>query len=141
MCKIWRCSWVWVKHRQVTDLDVTDLGFLCPGSHSARQVLCGDASRLFLDHFSKHLSSVSGRTELCHEARNPGPQEHQIIRNENHHLVLWLGLGLGFGVDLGLGSGLGFGVGIPENLFGLFLTFRVISILQGYFWRPSEKTL
>ena len=42
-------------------------------------VLCdrcsvGDASRLFLDHFSKHLSSVLGRTELCHEVRNPGPQ-------------------------------------------------------------------
>ena len=31
--------------------------------------------------------------------------------------------------------------GIPKNLFRLFLTFRVISILQGYFWRPSEKTL
>ena len=29
----------------------------------------------------------------------------------------------------------------PKNLFGLFLTFRVLSILQGYFWRPSENTL
>ena len=29
----------------------------------------------------------------------------------------------------------------PKNLFGLFLTFRVISILQGYFLRPSENTL
>ena len=29
----------------------------------------------------------------------------------------------------------------PKSLFGLFLTFRVSSILQGYFWRPSEKTL
>ena len=29
----------------------------------------------------------------------------------------------------------------PKNLFGLFLTFRVISILQGYFWGPSENTL
>ena len=29
----------------------------------------------------------------------------------------------------------------PKNLFGLFLTFRVISILQGYFGRPSENTL
>ena len=28
-----------------------------------------------------------------------------------------------------------------QNLFGLFLTFRFISILQGYFWRPSENTL
>ena len=26
----------------------------------------------------------------------------------------------------------------PKNLFGLFLTFRVISILQGYFGGPSE---
>ena len=77
------------KHRQVTDLDVTDLGFRGPGFRSARQVLCGDASRLFLRHFSKHLSSVSGRTELCHEVRNPGPQKPQIIRNENHHLALF----------------------------------------------------
>ena len=42
-------------------------------------MFCGDASRLFLDliesiTFSKHLSSVLGRTELCHEVRNPGPQ-------------------------------------------------------------------
>ena len=29
----------------------------------------------------------------------------------------------------------------PKNLFGLFWTFRVICILQGYFWRPSENTL
>ena len=47
-----------------------------------------DASRLFLDHFSKHLSSVLGRTELCHEVRNPRPQKPQIICNENHHLAL-----------------------------------------------------
>ena len=31
-------------------------GFRGPGFRSARQVLCGDAPRLFLDHFSKHLS-------------------------------------------------------------------------------------
>ena len=37
-------------------------------------MLCGDASRLCLDHFAKHLSSVLGRTELCHEVRNPGPK-------------------------------------------------------------------
>ena len=64
-------------------------GFRGPGFRSARQVLCGDASRLFLAHFSKHLSSVSGRTELCHEVRIPGPQKPQIIRNENHHLALF----------------------------------------------------
>ena len=29
----------------------------------------------------------------------------------------------------------------PKNLFGLFLTSQVISILQGYFWRPSENIL
>ena len=29
----------------------------------------GDASRLFLDRFSKHLSSVLGRTEICHGLR------------------------------------------------------------------------
>ena len=33
----------------------------------------------FLDHFSKHLSSVLGRTELCHEVRNPRPQKPEII--------------------------------------------------------------
>ena len=49
-------------------------GFRGPGFRSARQVFCGDASRLFLDHSSKHLSSVLGRTELCHKVRNPGPQ-------------------------------------------------------------------
>ena len=52
-------------------------------------MLCGDASRLFFDHFSKHLSNVLGRTELCREVRNPRPQKPQIIRNENHHLALF----------------------------------------------------
>ena len=50
-----------LKDRQVTDLDVTDLVFLGPGFHSARQVLRGDVSSLNLDHFYKHLSSVLGR--------------------------------------------------------------------------------
>ena len=54
-------------------------GFRGPGFRSARQVLWGDASRLFLDHFPKHRSSVLGWTELCHE----------IISNENHHLALF----------------------------------------------------
>ena len=57
--------------------------FSGPGFRSARQVLCGDASRLFFDQFPKHLSSVLGRTELCREVRNPAPQKPQIIRNEN----------------------------------------------------------
>ena len=48
----------------------------------------GTASRLFLDHFSKHLSSVLGRTELCHKVWNPGFKKLQIIHNENHHLAL-----------------------------------------------------
>ena len=30
-----------------------------------------------------------GRTELCHEVRNPGPQEPQVICDENHHLALF----------------------------------------------------
>ena len=58
-----------------------------------RQVLCRDLSRLFLDHFSKaeskHVSSVLGWTELCHEVWNPGPQKTQIIHNENHHVALF----------------------------------------------------
>ena len=78
-----------IQHRQVTDLGVTDLGFCNPGFQLVRQVLCGDASRLFLDHLSKHLSSVLGWTELCHEVRNPGLQKRQFIGNENHHLALF----------------------------------------------------
>ena len=35
-----------------------------------------------------HLSSVLGRTELCHEVWTPGPQKPQIISNENHYLAL-----------------------------------------------------
>ena len=72
------------RHRQVTDLDVTVLGFSGPGLPFPRQVLCGDAPRLFFFHFSVHLSSVLGRTELCHEVWTPGPQNS----NENHHLAL-----------------------------------------------------
>ena len=63
-------------------------GFRGPGFRSARQVLCGDTSRLFIYDFAKHLGSVLGQTELCHEVRNPGPQKPQIIRNENHHVAL-----------------------------------------------------
>ena len=58
------------------------------GLPSARQVLCGDAPRPFFYHFSVHLSSVLGRTELCHEIWTPGPQKPQDISNENHHLAL-----------------------------------------------------
>ena len=72
-------------------------GFRGPGFRSARQLLCGDASRLLLDLFFKHLSSVLGRTELCHEVRNPGPQNRQIIHDENHHLAL-----LDFGVRVAM---------------------------------------
>ena len=76
------------RDRQVTDLDVTVLGFSGPGLPSARQMLCGDAPRFFFYHFSVHLSIVLGRTELCHEVWTPGPQKPQIINNENHHLAL-----------------------------------------------------
>ena len=75
------------RHRQVTDLDATVLGFSGPGLPSVPQVLCGDAPRLFF-HFRVHLSSVLGRTELCHEVWTPGPQKPQIISNKNHHLAL-----------------------------------------------------
>ena len=63
-------------------------GFSGPGLPSARQVLCGDAPRPFFYHLSVHLSSVLGRTELCHEVWAPGPQKPQNISNENHHLAL-----------------------------------------------------
>ena len=76
------------KHRQVTDLNVTDLGFLGPRiPFCATGALWGRVTPFF-DHFPKHLSIVLGRTELCHEVRNPAPQKPQIIRNENHHLAL-----------------------------------------------------
>ena len=61
------------RHRQVTDLDVTVLGFSGPGLPFPRQVLCGDATP-FSYHFSVHQSCVLGRTELCHEVWTPGPQ-------------------------------------------------------------------
>ena len=46
----------------------------------------GTRHAFFLAHFPKHLHSVLGRTELCHEVRNRRAQKPQIIRNENHHL-------------------------------------------------------
>ena len=48
----------------------------------------GARHAFFFDHFSKHLSSVLGRTELCHDVRNPRPQKPQIIHNENQSLAL-----------------------------------------------------
>ena len=53
----------------------------------ATDALWGRATPFFY-HFSVHLSSVLGRTELCHEVWTPGPQKPQIISNENHHLAL-----------------------------------------------------
>ena len=53
----------------------------------ATGALWGRATPSFY-HFSVHLSSVLGRTELCHEVWTPGPQKTQIISNENHHLAL-----------------------------------------------------
>ena len=42
----------------------------------------------FFYHFSVHLNSVLGRTELCYEVWTPGPQKTQIISNEKNHLAL-----------------------------------------------------
>ena len=39
---------------------------------------------LSLYHFSKPLSSVLGRTELCDEVRNPGPKKPQILGKRKH---------------------------------------------------------
>ena len=65
-----------VKHRQVFRIWTLRIwSFRGPGFRSVRQVFCGEASRLLLDHFSKHLSSVLGRTEL--------------FRNVHHHLSLF----------------------------------------------------
>ena len=64
-----RCFGLWIWTLRIW-------GLRGPEFRSARHVLYGDASRLFLDHFTKHLvlSSVLGQTELCHEVRNCGPQ-------------------------------------------------------------------
>ena len=63
-------------------------GFFGPRiAFRATGALWGRATPFFY-HSSVHLSSVLGRTELCHEVWTPGPQEPQIISNENHHLAL-----------------------------------------------------
>ena len=63
-------------------------GFFGPRiAFPATGALRGRATPFFY-HFSVHLSSVLGRTELCHEVWTPGPPKPQIIRNENHHLAL-----------------------------------------------------
>ena len=63
-------------------------GFFGPRiAFRATGALWGRATPFFY-HFSVHLSSVLGRTELCHEVWTPGPQKPQIINNENHHLAL-----------------------------------------------------
>ena len=78
------------KHRQVTDLDVTDLGFAGPGLRLRGRGSVGTRHGLFSQSFpSKYLSSMLGRTELCQEVRNPGPQKPQIIHNEQHHLAFF----------------------------------------------------
>ena len=77
------------RHRQVTDLDVTVLGFFGPRiAFPATGALRRGRATPFFYHFSVHLSSVLGRTELCHEVWTPGPPKPQIINNENHHLAL-----------------------------------------------------
>ena len=70
--KLWTSALI--KHRQVTDLDVTVWGFRGPGFRSALQVLCGDASRLSLDHFSKHVSSVLGGQSSVTRSGIPGAE-------------------------------------------------------------------
>ena len=63
-------------------------GFFGPRiAFRATGALWGRATPFFY-HFSVHLSSVLGWTELCHEVWTPGPQKPQIISNENHHLAL-----------------------------------------------------
>ena len=63
-------------------------GFFGPRiAFRATGALWGRATPFFY-HFSVHLSSILGRTELCPEVWAPGPQKPQIISNENHHLAL-----------------------------------------------------
>ena len=54
-------------------------GCRVPGFRSARQVLCGDTSRLFLNHFTKHLSSVFGADRTLSQ----GP-ESRVPKTPNH---------------------------------------------------------
>ena len=75
------------KDRQVTDLDVTDLVFFGPRiPFCAPGALRGSVTP-FSRSLVKHLSSVLGQTELCHEVQNPGPQKPQIIRKESHTTI------------------------------------------------------
>ena len=63
-------------------------GFFGPRiAFRATGALWGRATPFFY-HFSVHLNSVLGGTELCLEVWTPGPQKPQIISNENHHLAL-----------------------------------------------------
>ena len=62
------------KRRRVKDLDVMDLGFWGPGIPFWTTGALWGRVTPFRDHCSKHLSSVLGRTELCHEVRNPRPK-------------------------------------------------------------------
>ena len=73
------------------DQSVTDLGFCGPRIPSCATAALWGRVTPFLELFSKYLSSVLWRTELCHEVRSSGPEKPRISRSENHHLAVFVG--------------------------------------------------
>ena len=78
------------KHRQVTDLNVTDLGFSGPRiPFCATGALWGRVTP-FSDHFSKPLSSVLGRT-VADRALSRGPESHHFQERKSSLNIKFLG--------------------------------------------------
>ena len=65
------------------------------GFRSARQMLCGEASRKLLVRFLSMRAVVLGLTELCKRVWKSRPSKPQIIINENNHLALFDNTSLG----------------------------------------------
>ena len=89
----------------------------------------------FRGHFSGHLRGTLGAFVGGGVLQGVKPGKKKILVDA---LVAFVGALVG---PLVGGSKFRFRLLCPKNLFGLFFTFRVISISQGYFWRPSENTL
>ena len=64
-------------------------GFRDPGFRSARHVLCGDASRLFLDPFSKHLNSVLDGQSSVTRSGIPGPKTPNHSQSKQPLGTVW----------------------------------------------------
>ena len=109
-------------------------GFRGPGFRSARQVLCRDASRLFLDHFPKHLSTVLGVDRgLSPDSRAPkAPNRPQrkpplgTVRIPTLRNFIFLGANF-----------LALVIGRPAHAYGVVLLGGEV---LGTFWNPLLRT-